>query len=129
RLVTPYRAMPTCAEFGPGFVVVGTQAGGVNLWTFDMIKGATKERYGRVVSVIRADARNVKVRVETNAITGELALLQDKSTATLIIRPGDQMAPVPPAPLPGNVQVPLPNGVLPVAGVTVPTVTLPVEKK
>ena len=93
RLVTPFHAMPTCADFGPGFVVIGTQGGGVHLWPFELIKGTTKQRFGRIVSVIRADARNVKVRVETSATSGEFGLLQDKSTATLIIRPDDQPAP------------------------------------
>jgi hypothetical protein len=116
--------MPTCADFGPGFVVIGTQAGGVHLWTFEMIKGTTKERSGRVVSVLPADSRNVKVRVEMNALSNDFGLLQDKSTATLIIRPGDQPA-APPAPLPGNVQAPAPNGLLPVGNVVVPTVDPP----
>lgn len=117
RLITPDRALPTCAAFGPSFVVVGNAAGRVNFWSYDQIKGAAQERVGRVISVMRADARNVKVRVETNALGGDSALLQDKSTATLIIRPGDAPAPMPIAPAPGSAA--LPPVVIPAGGIVV----------
>lgn len=124
RLVTPFRAMPTCAAFGgetgKGFIVIGTQAGGVHLWRAETLKAASKDRFGRVISMLRADARNVRIRVETSALGGELGQLQDKSTATLIIRPGDQPATPPPAPLPGNAGVPVPDVVIPAGGIVVP---------
>jgi hypothetical protein len=118
RLVTPYRSMPTCAAFGPGFAVVGTQAGGVHLWTTEMLKKVSQDRVGRVVSVIRTDARNVKVRVETSALIGELGPLQDKSTATLIILPGEALV-APPIPVPGAaVATPdVPNVIIPAGGI------------
>jgi len=126
RLVTPERAMPTCAAFGPNFVVVGTQAGGVHLWTQDMLKGSGTERVGRVVSVMRSDARNAKVRVETSAVTGDIGLMQDKSTATLIIRPGDQPAALPPlTPAPGSAAVPVPDVIIPAGGISIPGLPMP----
>jgi multidrug efflux pump subunit AcrA (membrane-fusion protein) len=124
RLITPYRSMPTCAAFGPNFVVVGTQAGGVHLWTVDTLKNASQERLGRVISVIRSDARNVKVRVETSALVGELGSLQDKSTATLIIHPGDAVTPPAPLPIPGAAASPMPNVIIPAGGVIVPDVKI-----
>jgi hypothetical protein len=124
RLVTPYRSMPTCAAMGPSFVVVGTQAGGVHLWNVETLKNASTERAGRVVSVIRSDARNVKVRVETSAISGELGPMQDKSTATLIIQPGEAMlAPPAPIPVPGSANA-TPNVVVPAGGVIVPDIVI-----
>ncbi|CAN5132206.1 hypothetical protein BH11PLA2_BH11PLA2_41920 [soil metagenome] len=134
RLITPFRSMPTAAAIWSqsddkthtkGFVVVGTQAGGVHLWPLDMLKNASQERTGQVVSVIRSDARNVKVRVETSALAGELGQLQDKSTATLIIHPGDAVAaPVAPTPVPGAAMAPSPNVIIPAGGVVNPEVRI-----
>ena len=130
RLVTPYRATPTCAAFGPDgnkwFIAIGTQSGGVQVWTATTLAEQSKVRTGRVTSVIRLDPKTVKIRVETDAVPGELVdLLQDKATATIIIRPGEMAAP--PAPTPGSAAiVPAPSGIIPAGGIVVVTPTFPV---
>jgi WD40 repeat protein len=110
RLVTPGRTTPTCAAFSQDethrFVVVGTQAGRVHVWTREANDAMAKTvRPGKVTSVIRLDPKTVKVRVETETTPGEvLDLFQDKGSATIIIDPVEPgttpraEAPVPPAP-------------------------------
>lgn len=127
RLVTENRSMPTAAAFGPGFVAVGTEAGRVHIWTREQLEAASRDRIGRVVSVIRSDARNVRVRVETSAVSGERGLMEDKSTATMIVHPSQTVTPgaMPPVAAPGVGGVPMPNVVIPAGGAVPPVVKLP----
>jgi WD40 repeat protein len=137
RLVTPGRSSPTCAAFSPDgdkkFVVVGTQAGRVHVWSRqsneELAKGV---RTGKVTSVLRLDPKTVKVRVETDTQPGETVdLLQDRGTATIIIRPHDPAA-APKAAAPaapggviqavGRVEA---NPVVPAGGLVYPVVAPP----
>jgi len=109
RLVTPGRTAPTCAAFSPDadkkFVVIGTQAGRVHVWSREGNEELAKAvRTGKVTSVIKHDPKTVKIRVETEGRPGEENdLLQDKGSATIIIKPGDPAAaPRAAAPAPAN---------------------------
>jgi WD40 repeat protein len=98
RLVVPGRANPTCAAFGPEagnwFAVVGTQAGSVHVWTAPILTQHGKERTGQVTAVIPNDARTVRVTVVVDRGADAGTVLQDKSSATIIVKPGEVAAPV-----------------------------------
>ncbi len=87
RLITPGRIGVTCAAFSPSkespFLVVGTAAGTVHLWTPPA--GPPKKHIGTVMNVDSTDPRYVTVRVEMD--NKELKLL-DRSAATIIVNPG-----------------------------------------
>jgi hypothetical protein len=119
RLVTRDRAAPTaaafCADGGNRFVVVGTQSGGVHVWTDATLDAKSQVRAGRVASVIRTDAKTVKVRVETDpaapgAKINVADVLQDKGSATIIVNPGQGV--------PSAAADPAPGGVVPAAAFT-----------
>ncbi|MGL4421335.1 MAG: WD40 repeat domain-containing protein, partial [Gemmataceae bacterium] len=119
RLVTPYRAAPTCAAFSQDgdkkFVVVGTQTGGVHIWA-KPTNEVVREQVGTVASLIRLDAKTVKIQVKTSGLSADVGnLLLDKGAATIIIKPGDPVPP--PANTTGRTaEVPAPNGVIPAGG-------------
>jgi WD40 repeat protein len=88
RLVTPGRVAVTCAGFSPHkdipFLVVGTAAGTVHVWT---PPPASEERKleGRITNIDSTDPRYVTVRVEMN---NKGINLLDRSAATVIVNPG-----------------------------------------
>lgn len=146
RLVVPGRVTPTCAAFGPEgsswFVVVGTQVGSVHVWTSPILSQQAKERTGQVTAVIPNDARTVRVTVVTDRLTDTGTVLQDKSSATIIVKPGEVNAPAPP---PGNANAKVAADIVPAGGivpmgaiqptsavlppVVVPAIPVPTEKK
>ncbi len=146
RLVVPGRATPTCAAFGPEgagwFVVAGTQTGSVHVWTSSILSQQAKERTGQVTAVIPNDARTVRVTVVTDRAADAGTVLQDKSSATIIVKPGEAAAPAPvpgvatakpaPAIVPAGGPLP-PTAVVPASGtlpaVVVPMLPMPPEKK
>jgi WD40 repeat protein len=87
RLITPGRATVTCAAFSPHkdhrFLVVGTAAGTVHVWTPPAVPARKLE--GRITNIDSTDPRYVTVRVEMG--NKELGLL-DRSAATVIVQPG-----------------------------------------
>lgn len=93
QLVTPKNSAVTCAAFSPDathrFIAVGTADGGVYFWT--QTAGGeerSKRIVGEVVSIVPRDARSFDIKVEmpsTSDKNGEV--LQDRSTATIIIPP------------------------------------------
>lgn len=136
RLVTPGRATPTCAavshEADKRFVVVGTAAGRVHLWSREANEQMAKAvKSGVVTSVLRLDPRTVKIRVETETQPGEAVdLLQDKASATIIIRAGQTQeqpkapaAPALPAVPEKNAAAPAPETGIVQAGALVPMET------
>ncbi len=86
RLITPGRVAVTCAAFSPHkdtpFLVVGTAAGTVHVWTPP--SGPAKKLEGMITNVDATDPRYVTVRVEMS--NKDLGLL-DRSAATVIIKP------------------------------------------
>ena len=131
RLVTPYRATPTAAAFSPDgdkkFIAIGTQAGGVYIWA-KATSETQKEQIGTVTSLLRLDAKTVKVQVKTSGLAGDVGnLLMDKGAATIIIRPGEAAVPAPkamaPAPASGIVQA---SGAAPVGPVVPGIMVAPV---
>lgn len=127
RLVVPGRSTPTCAAFGPEgagwFVVVGTQTGSVHVWTSPILSQQAKERTGQVTAVIPNDARTVRVTVVTDRVADTGTVLQDKSSATIIVKPGEAIAP--PAPVPGSATAKTGGGLVPAGGVLPPTAVVP----
>lgn len=127
RLVVPGRATPTCAAFGPEgagwFVVVGTQTGSVHVWTSSILSQQAKERTGQVTAVIPNDARTVRVTVVTDRVADTGTVLQDKSSATIIVKPGEVAAP--PAPVPGSATARTGGGLVPAGGALPPTAVVP----
>jgi hypothetical protein len=87
RLITPGRVGVTCAAFSPSpdgtFLVVGTEKGGVHLWTPP--SEARAKTVGRLTNWDPTDPRYATIRVELN---NEVLKLPDRSTATIIISPG-----------------------------------------
>ncbi|QEL18189.1 HlyD family efflux transporter periplasmic adaptor subunit [Limnoglobus roseus] len=102
RLVVPGHMTPTCAAFGPEganwFVVTGTQSGSVHVWTASVLSQKNKERTGQVTAVIPNDARTFRVTVVIDRGTDAGTVLQDKSSATIIVKPSEVAAP----PVAGN---------------------------
>ncbi len=127
RLVVPGRSTPTCAAFGPEgagwFVVVGTQTGSVHVWTSSILSQQAKERTGQVTAVIPNDARTVRVTVVTDRVADTGTVLQDKSSATIIVKPGEAIAP--PAPVPGSATAKTGGGLVPAGGALPPTAVVP----
>jgi WD40 repeat protein len=86
RLTTPGRVGVTCAAFSPHkdapFLVAGTAAGTVHVWTPP--NGVTKSIEGQITNVDATDPRYVTVRVEMN--NKDLGL-RDRSAATVIVKP------------------------------------------
>lgn len=146
RLVVPGRTNPTCAAFGPEgaawFVVAGTQSGSVHVWTSSILSQQAKERTGQVTAVIPNDARTVRITVVTDRVADTGTVLQDKSSATIIVKPGEAVAPLavpagtalatPTNPIvPASATLPV-TAVVPASGtlpVVVPAIPMPVEKK
>lgn len=89
RFITPGRVGVTCAAFSPHkdvpFLVVGTAAGTVHVWTPPA--GPAKKLEGRVTNIDSTDPRFVTVRVEMS--NKDVGLL-DRSAATVIVNPGQQ---------------------------------------
>ncbi|MBA4189738.1 MAG: hypothetical protein C0467_17265 [Planctomycetaceae bacterium] len=87
RFITPGRVPVTCAAFSPHkdipFLVVGTAAGTVHVWT--QPAGPAKKLEGRVTNIDSTDPRFVTVRVEMS--NKDIGLL-DRSAATVIVNPG-----------------------------------------
>lgn len=87
RLVTPGRVAVTCAAFSPHkdipFLVVGTAAGTVHVWTPPT--AVPKKLEGRITNIDSTDPRYVTVRVEMS--NKDIGLL-DRSAATVIVNPG-----------------------------------------
>lgn len=87
RFITPGRVAVTCAAFSPHkdapFLVVGTAAGTVHVWTPPA--GPAKKLEGRVTNIDSTDPRFVTVRVEMS--NKDIGLL-DRSAATVIVNPG-----------------------------------------
>lgn len=145
RLVVPGHMTPTCASFGPEgagwFVVAGTQTGSVHVWSAPVLSQKGKERTGQVTAVIPNDARTVRVTVVVDRGTDAGSVLQDKSSATMIVKPGEAVAP-PPAvgnPVAAAANVVPAGGVPPVSAVVpagaafppvvIPAVPMPPEAK
>jgi WD40 repeat protein len=88
RLVTPGRTAVTCAAFSPHkdtpFLVVGTAAGTVHVWTPPT--GPARRLEGRITNIDSTDPRYVTVRIEMN--NKDVGLL-DRSAATVIVHPGN----------------------------------------
>jgi len=86
RFITPGRVAVTCAAFSPHkdlpFLVVGTEAGTLHLWTPPA--GPAKKLEGRITNIDSTDPRFVTVRVEMN--NKGIGLL-DRSAATVIVNP------------------------------------------
>jgi WD40 repeat protein len=126
RLVVPGRATPTCAAFGPEgagwFVVAGTQTGSVHVWTSPILSQQAKERTGQVTAVIPNDARTVRVTVVTDRVADTGTVLQDKSSATIIVKPGAVAAP---APVPGTATAKVGSGIVPAGGALPPSTIVP----
>ncbi len=127
RLVVPGRSHPTCAAFGPEgtswFVVAGTQTGGVHVWTSPILSQRAQERTGQVTAVIPNDARTVRITVITDRGNESGTVLQDKSSATIIIKPGEIVAPV--VPPVGTARANGDNPIVPAGGVLPPTTITP----
>lgn len=100
RLVVPNHMTPTCAAFGPEgsnwFVVVGTVTGSVHVWTAPVLSQKGKERTGQVTAVIPNDSRTVRVTVVLDRAADAGTVLQDKSSATIIVKPNEVGAPLAP---------------------------------
>jgi len=147
QLVTPKNSAVTCAAFSPDaahrFIAVGTADGGVYFWSQS---AGTEERskriVGEVVSIVPRDARSFDIQVEMPSGSDKAGdVLQDRSTATIIIPPeGIVGAAVPnvvapPAPAPvappavvpaGGAVAPMPKDTLiPAGAVVVPTTIVP----
>ncbi len=127
RLVVPGRTNPTCAAFGPEgagwFVVSGTQAGSVHVWTSSILSQQAKERTGQVTAVIPNDARTVRITVVTDRVADTGTVLQDKSSATIIVKSGEAFAPI--APPSGTAVATAPMNPIVPASATVPVATAP----
>ncbi|MCE9565083.1 MAG: HlyD family efflux transporter periplasmic adaptor subunit [Planctomycetes bacterium] len=87
RFITPGRVGVTCAAFSPHkdipFLVVGTAAGTVHVWTPPA--GPATRLEGRITNIDATDPRYMTVRVEmSNKNVG----LLDRSAATVIVNPG-----------------------------------------
>lgn len=86
RLITPGRVAVTSAAFSPHkdarFLVVGTAAGTVHVWTR---QERAKPLEGRITNIDSTDPRYVTVRVEMG--NKDVGLL-DRSAATVIVNPG-----------------------------------------
>ncbi len=86
RLITPGRVAVTSAAFSPHknarFLVVGTAAGTIHLWTPP--EGPAPKIEGRITNIDSTDPRYVTVRVEMN--NRDVGLL-DRSAATVIVNP------------------------------------------
>ncbi|HEY2787161.1 MAG TPA: HlyD family efflux transporter periplasmic adaptor subunit [Fimbriiglobus sp.] len=127
RCVTPTESEVTCAAFSPDkdhpFVVVGTKAGGVHVWTPPGKTELAKIRTGTIESVLPFDDKTVQVRVRainTGDETGDG--MPDRSRAKIIVS-ADQVAPTEAV---GSAVVPNahpgPNAVVPVGGLVIPQV-------
>jgi WD40 repeat protein len=97
RCVTPTESEVTCAAFGPDkdkpFVVVGTKAGGVHVWTPPGKAERSRVRTGVIESVLPFDDKSVQVRVRAENAGDETGDgMPDRSRAKIIV-PADQAAP------------------------------------
>ena len=146
QLVTPKNSAVTCAAFSPDathrFIAVGTADGGVHFWSQSAgAEERSKRIVGEVVSVVPRDARSFDIQVEMPTATDKTGdILQDRSTATIIIPPEGIVGAavpnvvVPPAPAPaptavvpagGAVPPPAKDGLIPAAAVASPAAAVP----
>lgn len=124
RCVTPTDSDVTCAAFSPDrdkpFLVVGTKAGGVHVWTPPGQAERSRVRTGRIESVLPFDDKTVQVKVRAvNSGDESGDGLPDRSRAKIIVL-ADQAAP---AEKVGTAVVPTgPNPILQAGGVPIPPV-------
>lgn len=114
RLVTPGRTPVTCAAFSPDaarkFLVVGTQSGGVYIYSPPSEKDAFKIT-GTVTSVLPYNDKSSMVRVRV--MNPPADVLQDRGTANVIIDPSAVAA------------ITTPTMTAPAASVPAPATTIP----
>jgi WD40 repeat protein len=130
KLVVPGRTTPTCAAFGPEgagwFVVAGTQTGSVHIWTNSILSQTAKERTGQVTAVIPNDSRTVRVTVVMDRVADTGTVLQDKSSATIIVKPGEAaVAPMPATGATASAKPASNGGLVPAGGVLPPSAIVP----